>query len=202
MKHYYKPEHLQAIALAASTEESRYYLNGVFCSPDGGIAATNGHIMAMLNMKKETPMDKGFIFSNEDIKKALQRVKEERKTRKALAGKVMLALEYAEPKITVSIVVRTEGGPGMLLTGFDTKAVDGRFPDIWRIIPSGFDSVPCMRFNTDSLAAFGKMRRLLTEGKVPDVRLKFSGEFSPALVEMPSDDFAFTGVIMPLRYDL
>jgi len=77
------PDSLQAIALAASKEQSRYYLNGVNVElyKDGsyGLIATDGHRLHTLQTKANEALDSSYILSNDDIKKAVSLAKMARK---------------------------------------------------------------------------------------------------------------------------
>ncbi len=114
---------------AISTEETRYYLNGIFlhCQGEGGSArligvATDGHRLA----KYETAAPAG-AESMPDIIFPRKAVGEIRK---------LIDDEDGEIQIAVSdLKIRCSFG-GTILT---SKLIDGTFPDYKRVIPSGND---------------------------------------------------------------
>ncbi len=116
---------------AISTEETRYYLNGIyFHAVDGGerpmlrAVATDGHRLA----QAETPAPSGaagmpgIIVPRKavgEIQKLLENVEEP------------VAIELSETKIRLSI-------DGIVMT---SKLIDGTFPDYTRVIPQGNDKM-------------------------------------------------------------
>ncbi len=110
---------------AMSTEETRYYLNGVFfhLADNDGVkslraVATDGHRLAQID---ETPPEKCVDMPGVIIP---------RKT----VGELRAVLEYGESDIAVSVSetkIRFVN-PFMTLT---SKVIDGTFPDYTRVIP-------------------------------------------------------------------
>ena len=110
---------------ASSTEETRYYLKGVFLETEGGIfrtVATDGHRLAMREMAvtmtgKALTMDDSVIVPRKTVH-ALQTI---------FAGQ---------------IDINIAGSKAIFATGNVTiisKLIDLRFPDYRRVIPSGHD---------------------------------------------------------------
>jgi len=116
---------------AMSTEETRYYLNGVFChaTESDGVkvlraVATDGHRLARLEM----PLPDGAAAMPDVIV-----------PRKAIIELRKLIDETTEPtRISLSDTKIRFGCDDVVLT---TKLVDGKFPDYQRVIPSGNDRV-------------------------------------------------------------
>jgi len=113
---------------AISTEETRYYLNGVHLHPDGegrlNAVATDGHRLAHLTV----PLPEGAAD--------LPPVIVPRKTVSELARLVADAegdIDIAVSKAKVRFVVA-----GITLT---SKLIDGTFPDYQRVIPAGNDRI-------------------------------------------------------------
>ena len=112
---------------AISTEETRYYLNGVYlhiADANGGqvlrCVATDGHRLARIDADMPSGAD------------GLPGVIVPRKT----VGELRKLLEDDEAEIAVS-VSETKirfAAPGITLT---SKVIDGTFPDYTRVIPSG-----------------------------------------------------------------
>lgn len=188
--HTIKPNELEAIALAASTEETRYYLNGVYIT-GGAMVATDGHRLAGLRLDKTGDKD-GFILGSADIKKALQLAKLTKKE----AGKHVEEL--------VAIVI--EGNTIKIMLGeiekaaFGFKPIDGRFPDYRRVIPANCDDgVAACSFNADYMVDFSKMAKLLSGTKTSHIRLRSTGEGTPIFIDI-SGAREFTEVLMPVRF--
>lgn len=112
---------------AISTEETRYYLNGVYmhvADADGGqvlrCVATDGHRLARIDADLPSGSDKmpGVIVPRKTV------------------GELRKLLDDDEAKIAVSVSetkVRF-AAPGITLT---SKVIDGTFPDYTRVIPQG-----------------------------------------------------------------
>jgi DNA polymerase III subunit beta len=127
---------------AISTEETRYYLNGIYMHPkpdgDQGPAmravATDGHRLARV----EVPMPAGAESMSGVIvpRKAVAEV------RKLLdsAGDDNIAIALSESKIRIAV-------DGVVLT---SKLIDGTFPDYERVIPANNDKeldIECASFS-------------------------------------------------------
>lgn len=129
----------------ASTEETRYYLNGVsFASRDGAqyAAATNGHMLAMRKLAAPIDWLSGKIIF--------------RPTCSALAGL------KGEP----AAVEMDEAGRQLHFQGagikIRSKLIDGTFPDVWRVIPQE----PEHAFRVNRTALRAALRRLAAVSRV------------------------------------
>ncbi|NEJ81768.1 hypothetical protein GR268_34555 [Rhizobium leguminosarum] len=116
-------EILERVAVAMSSEETRYYLNGVYWEP-GNFTATDGHRLVTHTYKAMMPTPKG---SNASVSAIIP-------TRSV---KVLLC----QAKGDVRTAVCTPPGKTPLLK-FEfgdmhlvTKTIDGTFPDYRRVIP-------------------------------------------------------------------
>lgn len=124
---------LDRTRFAASTEETRYYLNGIYIhsanAPDPAVqvlraVATDGHRLALT----QTPMPEGglgmpgVILPNRAITE-LRRLLED------VAGAVDVSLSEARMRFAVGTAVIT------------TKLIDGTFPDYQRVIPADNDKM-------------------------------------------------------------
>lgn len=112
---------------AISTEETRYYLNGVYMHVSDGDAgkvlrcvATDGHRLARIDA--ELPADAG------DMPGVIVPRKTVAEMRKLLDDdEAHIAVSVSETKVRFAT-------PGVTLT---SKVIDGTFPDYTRVIPSG-----------------------------------------------------------------
>jgi DNA polymerase-3 subunit beta len=122
---------LDRTKFAMSTEETRYYLNGIYlhAAKSGATkvlraVATDGHRLARM----EVPLPEG----SENMPSIIlprKAVGEIRKLLEEADGEVTLALSPTKAKLTAGPVVLT------------TKLIDGTFPDYERVIPAGNDKV-------------------------------------------------------------
>ena len=125
---------IDATRFAISTEETRYYLNGIFLhvSDDDGpvlkAAATDGHRLARFTIAQPDGAD-----GMPDVIIPRKAVAELRKLlEEALDGAVMIDLSASKVRFTLS------GEGGVVLT---SKLIDGTFPDYSRVIPTGNDKL-------------------------------------------------------------
>jgi hypothetical protein len=113
-----------ATALAISTEETRYYLNGVFFhAPDGHLCAvsTDGHRLSRMTV----PLPDG-AAEMPDIIVARKSVRELRRLLATIDPTAAVPLEIGTGKMNVQI-----GGTRLV-----AKLIDGTFPDYTRVIPT------------------------------------------------------------------
>jgi DNA polymerase-3 subunit beta len=119
---------------AISTEETRYYLNGIFLhvtdedQPVLKAAATDGHRLARFTL----PRPEG-AAGMPDVIVPRKAVGELRKLlEEALDSNVLIDLSASKIRFTLG------GEGGMVLT---SKLIDGTFPDYSRVIPTGNDKL-------------------------------------------------------------
>ena len=182
---------LRAVLVAVSTEETRYYLNGINLefTPDGVVmAATDGHRMIMLRQPygehAATGAHASVIVPRDLVAKLKVKHKTLDETTLTIGDDGRLTFEHAG---------ESYGG----------SRVDGSFPDYRRVMPQDLDGKPA-QYNPAYLADFAKARQELTGSKLdkdgkgsPIVR--YNGE-NPAVVDFAWDTgFDAFGVIMPLR---
>lgn len=180
---------LNALCLAASTEETRYYLNGVKLeiSRDEVIyVVTDGHRLVahrdVLTEKAERNTLLGDFIIPMATCKALKL-----KAKWDGSGTVtqdQRGLCFAHPQLPMHV----------------SKPIDGHFPDWRRVVPSSVDG-KLAHFNPHYLAEFDKVAEILLanprRGSVTEVAHNGGG---PALVTFPGELETTTfGVIMPKR---
>jgi DNA polymerase-3 subunit beta len=123
---------------AISTEETRYYLNGIFlhvsddAADSGGpvlkAAATDGHRLARFTIPRPEGAE-----GMPDVIVPRKAVAELRKLlEEALDGNVQVDLSASKIRFTLG------GEGGVVLT---SKLIDGTFPDYSRVIPTGNDKL-------------------------------------------------------------
>ena len=119
---------------AISTEETRYYLNGIFLHvsdedrPVLKAAATDGHRLARYTIDRPEGAE-----GMPDVIVPRKAVAELRKLlEEALDGNVLVDLSASKVRFTLG------GEGGVVLT---SKLIDGTFPDYSRVIPTGNDKL-------------------------------------------------------------
>ncbi len=199
---------LLAVWNAVSSEETRYYLKGVFVEQnekDGlSMVATTGHILLRAKLAPEafmgakvstqaTSHDRGFILTLDIGDKAL----------KAKArGEVWLYGDTETGIIqAVDVVDRKEAVHDRIgVVEFDR--IKGHFPDWRRVMPAvepgAAGAAVCVNLDLlDDMRKAG-LHYALRRGSVP-VRITAGREGDPMLVEF-SHAPHLTGVVMPLRF--
>jgi DNA polymerase-3 subunit beta len=178
---------LKAIAFAASTEETRYYLNGVFvqiAKDHTTYVATDGHIL--LAHREDAPKDQpnemlgDFIIPNETIKafKLHKRIDLATVTREGDKNPAVLRIDYIDH---TSI----------------TKTIDGTFPDWRRVVPTNPSGKPG-HYNPELLCKLQKAARTLTGDNTGGTPMLAQDDSGPTLVSFIGLEDTF-GVIMPMR---
>lgn len=115
---------IEKTVFAASTDETRYNINGVFLEKDGAnirMVATDGHRLALIERSSEWPkLDKGVILPRKgilELKKFLE------------SGEGAISLAFTAN----SMIVKKDG------TIVVIRLIDGEFPDYKQVIPKGND---------------------------------------------------------------
>ncbi|ANU07789.1 DNA polymerase III subunit beta [Paraurantiacibacter namhicola] len=127
-------EMIDRTRFAISTEETRYYLNGIFlhvADDDGGVlkaAATDGHRLARFTLARPAGAEgmPDAIIPRKAVAE-LRKLLEE-----SMDGNVQLDLSASKVRFTLG------GEGGVVLT---SKLIDGTFPDYSRVIPTGNDKL-------------------------------------------------------------
>ena len=121
---------------AISTEETRYYLNGIYLhtlEAGGGsvlrAVATDGHRLARVEMPAPSGSQgmPGVIVPRKAVAEIQKLVDE---------GEEAVGIELSSAKIRLTFGGRSGGEGGVVLT---SKLIDGTFPDYQRVIPTGND---------------------------------------------------------------
>ena len=193
---------LKAASMCASSEETRYYLKGVFVeSPESGdiiLTATDGHRLAVLCHKPAPDLqhDAGawsVIVPLHMIDKL--------KIGKRAPDFATLGMTYDNEKKTVKLTLSYDG------LSIVADAVDGTYPNARAVVRGAFkpgdDAGRLAHFNPAYVAAFGKMKELLTGNKPQVLQIHHNGP-SPAVVDFlgvpeTADGLRGFGVLMPCR---
>lgn len=181
-----------AVAQVQSTEETRYYLIGVYVCPHplkGALmVATDGHRM-MVAHDPDGECSKPAICS---------------------LPKEALSLKFKEPTVALKIEIDLDGIATLATFRSDKSVfVDGTYPDWVAVLRPTLElarrrfhgkevNAPAS-FNGDYLGSFGKIAKILVSQKTSvAVRVVSFTESDPALILFPREPHAF-GVLMPMR---
>lgn len=177
---------LKAALVCCSTEETRYYLNGVCVSPSGHIVSTDGHRLFAGRYLGET-VESEIIIPLATVKKALT--------------------GYRGDKIDLSDW--RKAGRSCSLGDLKFTPVDGTFPDWKRILPTGegkdYTPIPDrpedapgrVQFNPVYYGDLAKISKVLT-GKADNIHVHVWTASSPAGVSFAGRDDVLC-VLMPIR---
>lgn len=164
---------LKAMAVLASKQDIRYYLNGVLVESNGAhtrLIATDGHLLGVFQISETAHDDKAFsiIIPNEIITKL---------------DKKDNFLSCVDGKWNID--------------GISFVPVDGKFPDYMRVLPANPATGETAQFNPELINRFAKCSKLLNGSKFPVIA--HNGQ-SSALVDIGLD--RFVGVVMPMRNNI
>jgi hypothetical protein len=175
---------LAAALVCVSTEETRYYLRGVFVSPDADdvvLVSTDGHRLfcgrCPLPPAGAVTPSTGFIVPTEAVKKAL-------------TGYKGLGIQIGRI------------GDVWTLGDVTFKPVDGTFPDFRRVVPSqktiSEDLGKIAQFNPAYMADMGKIAKIFFPARSKVHPAVHHLGANPAIVTFGGRDDVFA-LVMPLR---
>lgn len=153
---------LDTTKFAMSTEETRFYLNGVYLHANEGsliVVATDGHRLA----KRAMPCPAGAA----DMPAVIiprKTVHELAKLLTGTTGDVTLSVSPSAVRVNVGDVVLT------------SKLIDGTFPDYWRVIPKGNDRIATL--DVADLTAGVERMACVTSDRGGSVKLTLNGKIN------------------------
>lgn len=158
-------------------KDVRYYLNGICFAPGKKLYSTDGH-RAFIGEHSTEDLEENMII--------------------AIKGAKFTRFEKAEIDTESGLVVYLDEHGTRVGAGL-CEVVDGRFPDIQRII-SNFESKPTdeIGFNAGYLADLEKAAKLFNP-KFCGIKIKPNGNTEASIVEFNSAFDKGTVVIMPMR---
>lgn len=168
---------LESALIFQAKKDVRYYLNGICFMRDGRVAATDGH--------------RAFIGGNH-----------ESKLRSDIIVKVSKsptqAYSHAVIDTRTKIVTYHDGTDTMVGAGI-CEQIDGKFPDIDRVIPKEKSPAEEIGFNAKYLADVEKAAKLFNP-KLEGVRFELNGNTSAAVANLSSPEGLTAKIIvMPMR---
>jgi DNA polymerase III sliding clamp (beta) subunit (PCNA family) len=170
---------LRAAKICQGKDDPRYYLNGIHIYKNK-IEATNGHIAIHMTMDKRIRKD---LILN-------------------IRGVISKKAEYSSFVFGKSNFVKHYDEFGSLISLNVVDVIDGKYPDINRIIPKEFKSVDSIGVKAAYVGLFGKMFNC----KFGVAKLQFSGENGAMLLTSTSDNINKEYgnpkfIVMPARID-
>ena len=166
---------LKAVMLAAAKKDVRYYLNGVMVR-NGEMAATNGY-MALLIKSESIKSDGEYIIDNDTLKMIVT-------AHKGIKG---------DNRVEVIDSMTTTGSSKISIT-----PVDGKFPDVNRVIPQE-TSGEIAHFNAEYLLACQKANGEFLDHKYPWIKLQHNGQAGAKFESDDDNGNKLIGVVMPVR---
>lgn len=168
---------LESALIFQARNDVRYYLNGICFMPDGRIASTDGH--------------RAFIGGSHDNK---------------LTENVIIKIGKSPTKRYEYAIIDTKSKiatyhdeAGVMVGAGICEEIDGRFPDIDRVIPKETKSADCIGFNAGYLVDVEKLAKLFSP-KYEGVRFELNGNTNAAVsnVSAPTGETAKV-IVMPMR---
>ena len=168
---------LEGALMFQAKQGVRYYLNGICFMPDGRVAATDGH-RAMISSKHENKLKDNVIVS-------VSKSPTKRYAYALLDTKTGIVTYHDEHEIMVGAGICSE--------------IDGRFPDIDRVIPKQTAATEQICFNAKYLADVEKLAKLFNH-KYEAVLFELNGNTSAAVanINAPTGETAKV-IVMPMR---
>lgn len=168
---------LEGALIFQAKNDVRYYLNGICFMPDGRVAATDGH-RAMIASKHENKLKDNAIVS-------VSKSPTKRYAYALLDTKTGIVTYHDEHEIMVGAGICSE--------------INGRFPDIDRVIPKQTAPTEQIGFNAKYLADVEKLAKLFNQ-KYEAVLFELNGNSGAAVasISAPTGETAKV-IVMPMR---
>ena len=173
---------------AISTEETRYYLNGIFLHvadddrPVLKAAATDGHRLARFTIERPAGAE-----GMPDVIVPRKAVAELRKLLEEADGNVVVDLSASKIRFTLG------GSGGVVLT---SKLIDGTFPDYSRVIPTGNDKL----LKVDPKSLFAGVDRVATIATEKTRAVKMGLDNDKVTLSVTSPDNGNAAEEVPAEY--
>lgn len=176
MKLKIKRESLEAMLLCQAKNDIRYYLNGIFFGADGTLAATNGHVALISEHENKIKHDAIIEIGKIPTKK----------------------YDYAIID-TVTDIAHLHDDCGLVMGVTMCKLIDGKFPDIKRVIPKKQEGCNEIGFNAGYLAMAEKIAKIITP-KWSTIKFELQGATDSAMAKFTLyDGTEFKYIVMPAR---
>jgi len=168
---------LECALIFQAKNDPRYYLKGICFMPDGRIAATDGH-RAFIASKHDNKLTDNVILSV---------------SKSPLKGYSYAVLDTKTKMVTYHDDVDAMVGAGIC------SVIDGKFPDIDRVIPKQTSPTEQIGFNAKYLADVEKAAKIFNP-KWESVRFELNGNTNAAVANLSSPEgFTAKIIVMPMR---
>lgn len=213
-----------AVMLAVSTEETRYYLNGVLIEPNpaGGVnvVATNGHILIAIHEPDgETngrwicpvpPQMRQFLLANleprpdpEEMDGDFYMDEPSLVTTPAKRKPDQIAFDGHMASVTAPEMAWQEKSPIEVVMAAKAQAIDGTFPEWTKVLPKPTEATPALAdftLNTNYMTDITRAVRIWNEDLGTGIRVRAVEKNGPVLFgAYQSPDIIL--VLMPMRDD-
>lgn len=171
---------LAAVAVAQSTEETRYYLCGVYFTENKAVA-TDGHVLTVATNDPENNTDDSGIFPVS--KKAITAMKNKKADHVVFDGDTLKVFEKINP------------------TPFYMEPcaeIDAKYPDYTRIIPEPESDHSNAGFSCTILARLADTGKILSNGSATAISMRGDDKSAPHIVTYHCNPDVFS-VAMPMR---
>lgn len=168
---------LEGALIFQAKNDVRYYLNGICFMPDGRVSATDGH-RAFIGCSHDNKLTENVIIK--------------------IGKSPTKRYDYAIIDTKAKIATYHDEAGTMVGTGI-CEEIDGRFPDIDRVIPKETAPTEQIGFNAKYLADVEKLARLFNP-KFEAVLFELNGNTSAAVanISAPTGETAKV-IVMPMR---
>lgn len=168
---------LECALIFQAKQDVRYYLNGICFMPDGRVAATDGH-RAMIASKHENKIKSNVIVS--------------------ISKSPTKNYSYAVIDTRAKIVTYHNNFDALVGAGICSE-VDGKFPDIDRVIPKQTAPAEQIGFNAKYLSDVERLAKLFNP-KFESVLFELNGNINAAVsnISAPTGETAKV-IVMPMR---
>lgn len=192
---------------AVSTEETRYYLNGVYIEPhaDGGalLVATDGHRLLAAHDPLASCQESSIVQLPKEALALCKRPK--------TVDRRELVIDTQNAVATINNIKPADAGAtepvAEMIAAFQANVIDGTFPDWRRVTPTELldkNAADSPAFNGLYLKAFGNLAMEIGKHsglQTVAMRMSISDGHSPVVIRWSGQPNIF-GVLMPMRDDV
>lgn len=182
---------LEGALMFQAKNDARYYLNGICFMPDGRVSATDGHRL-FVGGNHDNSIEESIIVSV--TKSPTKRYDIAELDTDTGIVTYNVTNNYANKDGSIEEIL-TLVGAGIC------KVIDGRFPDIDRVIPRQTAPAEQIGFNAKYLADVEKCAKLFNP-RFESVRFELNGNTNAAVANLSSPTGETAKIIvMPMRID-
>lgn len=170
---------LEGALMFQAKNDARYYLNGICFMPDGRVSSTDGHRL-FVGDKHNNKLDDNIIVS--------------------VSKSPTKRYDYAVLDTKTKMVTYHDAFDVLVGAGI-CSLIDGRFPDVDRVIPKQTSPAEQIGFNAKYLVDVEKCAKLFNP-KFESVRFELNGNTNAAVANLisPTGETAKI-IVMPMRID-